>query len=433
MYIVLINGHAGCLKTTLSYLIASSLGLAHVSTSSLGSFCPHRDLPAFRSSREARYGVLTAVVEQYLENDVSIVVDGTFALRRWRDAIYALAAPHGGVEVIVLTCVCSRRDILERRFLHRRQVPDGPDSLANRVEAYDGSVNEFESVEDDRLLDGRLVSLIEFDSGTMEVNLRRTNDPHVAVVARVVADLVHSGRLDAPFFPVVNVPIAHDRIEASGERESAYYIILEGTSGSGKTTQARRLAVELETQTGAIARVIEEFSGGALGSFIRSRIGKEGDHQVQIGTEPPSHLESLLVIADGIERKRIAKECSARYCILDGGPWGQVAHAIALLPQDASETVKTYVRDAVLVLANQYPRLPAPAFTCFLRIPPDLATHRIEMRTGRSLHPDQVLFIRRLTESFEATAGRESTWVDASMEIDEVTQKILSELPLEFR
>ena len=65
---------------------------------------------------------------QFLQQGVSVILDGTFARRAWRDSIYALADEFGVTDVIAITCRCSDPLVVEQRLAYRRAAPDSPDA-----------------------------------------------------------------------------------------------------------------------------------------------------------------------------------------------------------------------------------------------------------------------------------------------------------------
>lgn len=196
----MLSGYIACLKTTLSYLIAPAFGLAHISTSVLGPFKPLRKAPDFFLLRDRRYEIAEKIAVTYLKNNVSIVLDGTYALRRWRNNIYKLGYKYGTEDVIAIKCICSNRDALKKRLAYRQKYIGVPDAQANTINAFEQSKEEFESISNDKLPDGKNISLIKFDSGTFKVEIKESNSKYANNIAGEIKNFMKHGRLNESIF-----------------------------------------------------------------------------------------------------------------------------------------------------------------------------------------------------------------------------------------
>ena len=432
MYVVMLNGHAGCLKTTLSYLLAPALQLGHISTSVLGTFIPQREDPRFLELRDQRYRIAAEIAEVYLKRGVSIVLDGTYTLRRWREKIYEMAHTYDASDVIAVTCTCSRPEVVKERFAYRRRVRGVPDAAANSVDAYWGSVEEFEPIEDDRLPDGRRPSHLEFDSGIFGVTVRECNSQDAEDVAAVLRYLVSSGRLAEPLFTSPDSSsIALSRRTASGQ----LWVELEGIGGSGKTAQCHHLTAALRSAFPGLRIVaVDEFSASSLGDFLRSRLVY--GFRLNIGQVPPSLLECLAVLADAVHRgEACARNGLWDIAIFDEYRWTHVAHTLALIPPDTNKETREHIRYAVEVLINRLPPLPGEGVTFFLDCPVEVAIKRLEKRHHSSFRAEHLAFLRRLEAAYEdiLAANPDIYQIDATQPEEIVTRDILRVLKHQLR
>ena len=424
MYVVMLNGHAGCLKTTLSYLLAPTLQLGHISTSVLGPFVPQREAPRFLELRDQRYQIAAQIAEAYLKRGVSIVLDGNYSLRRWRRKIYEMAHTYGASDVIAVTCTCSRSEVLQERFAYRQRVRGVPDATANSMDAYWGSVEEFEPIGDDRMPDGRRPSHLEFDSGVFGVTVRECNSQDAEDVAAVLRYLVSSGRLAEPLFTSPDSSsIALSHRTASGQ----LWVELEGIGGSGKTTQCHHLTAALRSAFPGLRVVtVTEFSASSLGDFLRSRLVH--GFQLRLGQAPPSLLECLVVLADAVQKSEtLARNGSWDVAIFDEYRWSRVAHTLALMPPDVSDEVREQVRHAVEVLINRFPPLPGEGITLFLDCPVEVAMRRLERRHRSSFGAEHLTFLWRLEAAYEdiLATNPDIYRIDATQPEEVVTRDIL--------
>ena len=134
-----------------------------VATYGMGGF--DRSSPAaLARDRELRYAKLFHVVSSYLQQGLSVWVDGNFPTTEWRGQLWARAQDHGVREVVVLQCICSDPSLLYERFARRRNDPSLPDAAANDVDAYFGSVQQFVPVGDQEISGFLAAEVLFFDS-----------------------------------------------------------------------------------------------------------------------------------------------------------------------------------------------------------------------------------------------------------------------------
>jgi thymidylate kinase/predicted kinase len=424
MRIVLINGHVACLKTTLAYLLAPMLELGLVTTSVLGEFIADANAPTFHTLQDARYQMATVITRQFLHHGVSVILDGTFSRRLWRDEIYKLADEYNVEHVVAVTCVCSDPALINQRLAHRRVAKNSPDSAANHWDAYLGSVHRFETIEEDRLPSGHLISRLTFDSALMAITRDKSETPYAEEVARIIERLVASGRLSRPQFGLTPVT------DSGHNRPAKLLIALEGLSASGKSTQSKRLS-EMLMRLGRMACLFEEFSDSHLGQYLRERSAITDHRRIQVVEGAYSHTESLLVIADAIGRIRMACEARLRgapayeIIVADGYTWAHLAHGLALLPECANAALRQYMWTALAEILAPLRGVADLHQSVYLRITPDLASERLERRIGAKLSRDNRHFLERLFDIYEVLAeGYGTITIDASKAPQEITRQI---------
>lgn len=199
MNIIILNGHVGCLKTSLSYFLAANLKLGHVSTSNLGYFTSDINDPNFMQYRESRYNKLYMITEEYLKNDVSVVLDGNFPYNKQRSNIFKLAEKYEADNIISIKCFSSDKSVIEKRFDFRRKNILAPDSEANSIDAYLNSISEYEEFNND-FINNEKLSRLEFDSGIFSVNVINSVGTYTNKVLEIVRVLIKQKFLEKPFF-----------------------------------------------------------------------------------------------------------------------------------------------------------------------------------------------------------------------------------------
>jgi thymidylate kinase/predicted kinase len=387
-FVVMLNGHAGCLKTTLSYLLAPGLNAGHVSTSLFGPIVPDRASKVFLALRDKRYSLAMTAAAAYLRSGTSVVIDGTFALRRWRERLYQIAEQHGAQELIAITCGCSDIKRLEERFRHRADNADVPDAAAHSIDAYRGSVAEFEALDADDIPRGVRLSILSFDSCTGTVTILKPGEKGAAVVG-LISLLQKNGMFARPLFKSV-----------SREAQGNPMVLLEGIGGSGKSTQAALLQNPLREYFGINPVISGEFSSSPLGRFIDS----SRRHGLRISPVDDHLAQNFLVITDLISCF-IKTQPRRAVHILDSGILGRLAHLEALrveeFPVDAwNELLETTSQVLErLIIGN------SSAVSVFLDCPVEIAIDRLRGREGELLAKDGE-FLHRLSGAFRKLVAR---------------------------
>lgn len=115
--VIFTNGCTATLKTEATIYLANCLGIPVLATHRYGP-CTKNGLLS-SDLREFRYKELQVEAENLLGRGFSVVLDGTFADRSWREQIYRLAQQHGAHPIILRT-VCDDTSYIRSRLWRRR-------------------------------------------------------------------------------------------------------------------------------------------------------------------------------------------------------------------------------------------------------------------------------------------------------------------------
>ena len=384
----------------------------HVSTSVLGPIVSVRDAADFLPLRERRYERALELMEAYLRTGTSVVIDGTFSLRRWRKVVYRVAAKLGVREVAAVSCVCSDPAQLEQRFRFRDRNPSSPDASASTMIAYEGSVSEFEGLDREALPSSLHLSRVVFDSCLEKVESEGAG-PVGQQVARAIQAFIEGGRLSAPMF---------------AGRQSGYFVVaLEGLGGSGKTTQADLLKARLLGSAQTVD-VRGEFSTTALGDFLRN--GLKDGLKVHM-PEGDGLCESLVVLMDFLG-SLIHRPQPDGITIFDSGPLARMAHLEALRPLWIPHEALLEVLRAALGLLDS--NFKAPGVSIYLDCPSNIALDRLARRLSgvsrndsefvQALHQAYCNLLKERTDVFRVDATRPA--VEVADRIHEIVRSQLA-------
>ncbi len=428
MYIVMLNGHVACLKTTLSYLLAPVLKLGHISTSVLGEFVSRSDDKNLLKLRDQRYSKAAKITETYLREKQSIILDGNYTFRYWREEIYNLAVACGVSDVISVTCMSSRPEVVEERLAYRQRVPEAPDALANSMDAYWGSIKDFQPVDEDRLPNGSHISRIQFDSGIFEVSILESNSQHAQEVAGTIQQLISNGRLAQPLF-VAPQPVSNSSSQNIAISKRRLWIELAGIGGSGKTTQCNLLKSSLNSiYPDFCISTFDEFSSSSLGDFLRSRLDRGNGFMLDFGESESSYLiASLTVLADNLKKGEIVVNDKAwNIAILDAYKWSSLAHTLAFVSAHTSRELREQVKYAIETLIEHFHPVLGEGITIFLDCPAEIAFKRLEKRHNTSFDDEFFVFLQDLKTAYDVIiANKPDIYrIDATQSNEAVNQEI---------
>lgn len=168
-----------------------------VATYGMGTF-DRSSAATLARDREMRYSRLFHVVSSYLQQGLSVWVDGNFPTTAWRDALWLHARAYGVRDLVVLQCICSDSLVLHERFSRRRSDRSWPDAVANDLGAYEGSVAQFEPIGDDEMSGFAAAEVLVFDSCRAVLN---PTQPHTRFGAIVQHTLTRLGFINSSGLP----------------------------------------------------------------------------------------------------------------------------------------------------------------------------------------------------------------------------------------
>ncbi len=393
-FAVIMMGHAVSGKTTSAYGIAPALGAAVISTSTLGHFVPDRTVPDFFCLRDARYQRAVSIARLHLLSGGSIVLDGTYALRRWRAQIFKLLAREGVEDIVVVTCRCSDTSEISRRLAERIANPHLPDAAASTPDVYWGSLGEIEPFAVEEVPRGIRLGAVAVDTFSKTVAV----EVHSAVAARVASALAA--------FPGNSI-------------RRPVLVTLEGIGGSGKSTQLERLRARL----GRDPRFAfdAEFSQTPLGEWIEE--SRRGGLRVmrQVGAMSAHAIAAL----DWTLRSAVAPG-DPEFVVQDTGWRSRIAHAATIQDESVRSPQWSQIVAAMKEGMQRMTHVQsAGERILFLDCPAELAAARVCARHG-SLAPGDETFLGDLAAAYAELVEPSLfvTHIDARASIDDVSAAV---------
>ncbi len=184
--VIFTNGCTATLKTETTAYLANCLGIPVLATHRYGPCTENGLLDS--ELRASRYKELQVEAENLLDRGFSVVLDGTFADRSWREEIYRLAAQHGAHPIVIKT-VCDDAAYIRARLWRRRLDHSRSEHEVTRFENYRMTYDAVKEqpVEDDRVLqrlNGEIVTFQNHADRAVSVSLGSSDE------ARVIAELI---------------------------------------------------------------------------------------------------------------------------------------------------------------------------------------------------------------------------------------------------
>lgn len=197
---------------------------------------------------------------------------------------------------------------------------------------------------------------------------------------------------------------------------AARFLVLEGPDGSGKTTQAARIADHLRRR-GADVVVLREPGGTAAGEAIRDLL-LDPETEVAPLTEMLLYQAARAQIVERLIRPALA---AGKTVVLDRYGFSTIAYQGYGLGVDPA-AIRAVTRVSTGGLE--------PDLVFFLDVPPEVGLARIQGRRDR-IEARPLEYHRRVREGFLAEArglGPRALVLDAGRPADEVTAAILHAL-----
>jgi predicted kinase len=125
-FVIFMHGYTAFLKSVTARRLSHQLHVFLVETNKLGPCIVDEDLS--QPLRDRRYEAALRIAKTALHVGGSVVLDGTFGLRRWREDLYRLCQDSYIETLVMVRCVCEDDEILQIRLNDRKRHPDLPES-----------------------------------------------------------------------------------------------------------------------------------------------------------------------------------------------------------------------------------------------------------------------------------------------------------------
>lgn len=201
-------------------------------------------------------------------------------------------------------------------------------------------------------------------------------------------------------------------------RHKHRWVGFEGIVASGKTTQARLLADNLDST----ADIVPEFGNHELGRYLSSH-GAPGMRLTPEGCDT-SYVRHLLALSSHMQKLR--DTAGSRNTLLDVATLTDAAFALADLPDATAKELRPIMRSAV----NFFVELVHPpahrGVLIYLDCKPEIAAERLARRNDTEVNPEQIDFLERMHGAYEFLLEERQDVVrlDANREIAAVADDV---------
>ncbi|MBI2195925.1 MAG: dTMP kinase [Candidatus Levybacteria bacterium] len=203
------------------------------------------------------------------------------------------------------------------------------------------------------------------------------------------------------------------------------YIALEGIDGSGKTTQAEKLAQYFESKGKKVVLTSEPRKEGVIGDIVQ---------QVLTGKlrMPPVGLQYLFSTDRVLHHAQIIEPAlkEGKVVVSDRCFWSAVVYGILDRVGEYSKETANFLLISQSIL-SMYHQFIVPDYTFLLKVSLDSAISRISQKDDvKEIYEDKEK-LRKVNEGYDWLAREfadEIKVVDGEGEIDEVTRRLISEI-----
>jgi len=165
----MMHGVTAAGKTSTSKALAKTLGLTRLSTCDLKTEMGMEGRTQGYEQRDKAYAELLRRLEGGLSEGKSFVLDGTFALSRWRQSVYDVCIRRQ-LHLCVVVCLCEDPEEIARRLAIRRSKTNQmPDDEADQIEYWCTEKKGLEPIDKDELKFGEHVQLLVVDTTRLRV------------------------------------------------------------------------------------------------------------------------------------------------------------------------------------------------------------------------------------------------------------------------
>jgi predicted kinase len=199
--VVMMHGVTAAGKTTTSKYLAQALNAIRLATSQVRGAVGARAAAQGDERRDEAYAEVADRLRVGLRTGGRFVLDGTYALRRWREPIYRICGELK-VPLYVVHCVCDDEDEVHRRIEDRkRRAPKSPDSEADRFFFLVSEKHHFEELLADDFRQGGPEAIIVVDTfkGALNTVSLVVSDSSVAGVIRNLWEILGNEPMGSAF------------------------------------------------------------------------------------------------------------------------------------------------------------------------------------------------------------------------------------------
>jgi len=194
-FLIFMNGYTACLKTYTARRLSNLLRVPLVETNKLGP-CTDGSGALDLEARKLRYERAVRLTYDYLHLGMSLVVDGTFGRKIWRQDLYGCCVRAGVRRVLAVRCFCTNEDVIEARIVDRQENDYRPENEAALLANYHTTRTEEEPIRGESLPWDAPLPIVEFDTERFEVEVHTASEDSLAAdVRRMIWTSVHTGRL----------------------------------------------------------------------------------------------------------------------------------------------------------------------------------------------------------------------------------------------
>ena len=184
--IVMMHGYICSLKTTISTALSQKLCIPRIETKEFGQIKTKKE-------KGLRYQLVAEIAEERINGGGSVILDGTFGKRQFRDHVYEIAQRTVAKEVLIIRCLCDNEEEVRRR-IGERGINESICESEWRNRAHDGLCG-------DRVYSG-VPSLIAVDTVNYRVEAKDLNTDFSYEVAQNLHEMMsdlkrfHSRKID---------------------------------------------------------------------------------------------------------------------------------------------------------------------------------------------------------------------------------------------
>ena len=172
--IVMMHGYLCSLKTTISTALSQRFRIPRIETKELGHIKTKKE-------KGARYQLVAEIAKERINGGGSIILDGTFGKRQFRNHVYEIAQRTRAKDVLIIRCLCDNEEEVKRRICERG-INESICESEWRNRAHDGLFG-------DRAYNGT-PSLITVDTANYRVEAKNLNTDFSCKVAQNLHEMM---------------------------------------------------------------------------------------------------------------------------------------------------------------------------------------------------------------------------------------------------